>query len=115
MIWHKNKEQWRVERRKKQKKKKKTVTEMRARHKKKDQRQHFAKLVQAATKVFFSSLLLKFSMHIHTHKQPHTHSYIYIYVYFDLCISNKNYNNEGADMGRRKAAKSKCEKIALLW
>lgn len=75
---------------------------MRATHKKKDQQQHFVKLVQAVEKVIS-----------HTKKCAHTlsHSvYVCVTVYFDLCISNKNYSNEGADMRSRSCGiKQKCK------
>lgn len=36
--------------------------------------------------------------HTHTHADIYVHACVFVCVCFDLCISNKNYSNEGADM-----------------
>lgn len=48
---------------------------MRATHKKKDQQQHFVKLVQAVEKVIS-----------HMKKCAHTHADIYVHAYVFVCV-----------------------------
>lgn len=41
---------------------------------------------------------MKKCAHIHTHMQIFMYTHVCLCVCFDLCISSKNYSNEGADM-----------------
>lgn len=51
---------------------------MRATHKKKDQQQHFVKLVQAVEKVISH---MKKCAHIHTHAHIYEHAFVFVCVF----------------------------------